>query len=359
MNQLRAEEILREIRAVWQVDDDFSESIENGFHWWPGYHKVTVRCLPYSDTDHARAQRVTVTTEFVTGVDFTNPKITAVIASMASFAPTYSRVYTPPEVAREYDMPLDGQISFQSSVCVRPDTVGWLPALFAKLAIMQPIDAERLAAAEAELLGGRADTSGPRLVERGRSIDNMLNVAQAVFVPIGQEACRWAGSDEFGEIAERFGRSDMSFGTGGPEGLTLETPFGTSSALISLHHDIKHPALGAGLLSTIQLPVFEALDASTDTCMWLNFLASRSWTDVPVLGSWHPKQNQGDQYSPAYGVLVPNALYAPGLATNMALWSLGLVRWARQTVWPHLEDRPMHEILAARFGGMNAREQSS
>jgi hypothetical protein len=83
--------------------------------------------------------------------------------------------------------------------------------------------------------------------------------------------------------------------------------------------------------------------------MWLKFLASRSWTNAPVLASWHPKEIPSGKFAPAYGVHIPNWLYAPLIATNMVFWSLGLVRWARQALWSDREDRRMDEILAARF----------
>jgi hypothetical protein len=127
---------------------------------------------------------------------------------------------------------------------------------------MQPIDAQRTADPFAEILGGNSNKSGVRFTSGSTEIDDILNVAQVIFRPVGQESSKWISSAEFGAIAERYGSSDLSFGTGGPDRLTLETPFGKSSSLIRLHHDIKHPALGSGLLGTIRLPVFESLDAS-------------------------------------------------------------------------------------------------
>lgn len=352
MSELTAQHILEAVRSVWQVNEEFTEPFKDGFFWWPGHHKVTVRCEQQSPSGESEAWRVTVETEYAKGVDFGNPKVVGLFGNLAGVAPTYGWVYVPPEVTGKYNLPPDGKIGFKSSAYIRPETAGWLPSFFARLVVMQPIDAERLGAAEfLRILGGEADLSGPRTSGPDHPIDDILNVAQVVFAPSGQESSRWSGSDEFGDIAERFGRNEMSFGNGSPEGLTLETPFGTSSALIRCRHDVKHPALGSGLLTSIQLPVFDGYEATWETCMWLNFFASTSWTDAPVLGSWHPKEVQTGKFSPSYGAFVPNALYAPGVASNMALWSLGLARWARQALWPDLEDLPMREILEARFGG--------
>ena len=41
-----------------------------------------------------------------------------------------------------------------------------------------------------------------------------------------------------------------------------------------------------------------------------------------------------------FTTFVPNALYQPMLATNLALWML----------WPELQDKRMADILEERFG---------
>jgi hypothetical protein len=349
MGRIIGSALLQTIREIWQTDGRYVEEIEDGFKWWPGHHKVIVTCLPKNDQSDPDAWRLSVTTEFLKGVNCEDPKLTPLIANMGTFAPSYGWVYTPPEVSKKYNLPVDGTIEFHSATYVRPETAGWLPALFARLAIMQPIDAQRTAETIAEILGGSANKSGVRVASGSTGIDDVLNVAQAVFAPAGQVSSKWAGSEEFAAIAERFGQSDLSFGTGGPDGLTLESPFGKSSSLIRLHHDIKHPALGSGLLGTIRLPVFESLDASTSTCMWLNFFCSQHWTDAPIHGTWHPQEIRKGEFSPAYGMFVPNALYSDGLATNAALWNLCLARWARLTLWPDLQDDTMLDILNARM----------
>ena len=51
------------------------------------------------------------------------------------------------------------------------------------------------------------------------------------------------------------GRSDSAFGFGDKTGLSMETPFGSDSALVRLHTDRPHPSLGSGLLSTLQFMI--------------------------------------------------------------------------------------------------------
>lgn len=116
-----------------------------------------------------------------------------------------------------------------------------------------------------------------------------------------------------------------------------------------MHHGSKHPELGAGLLATIRLPVFGSRETAIETCARLNHLAPIDWSDVPVLGSWHSREARRNEFAPSYGVFIPNILYADRLATNMAIWSINVARWARQTLWPDLEDLTMMKILSGRF----------
>ncbi len=359
MGQIVGSELLRQIRSVWQADEQYVEEIENGFYWWPGHHKVIVRCVPKEDASDPDCWRLTTTTEFVKNANIEDPKVAGLIASMGSFAPNYGWVYTPPEVSKKYAVAIDGTIDFHSATYVRPQTVGWLPAFFAQIVIMQAIDAERTAGPYSETLKGQPNTSGLRLIHGSTEIDDILNVAQAIYAPMGQEPSKWAGTEEFRDIAEKFGSCDICIGTAGPDGVTIETPFGKSSSLIRLYHNIKHPALGSGLLGAIRLPVFASLEASINTCMWLNFFCAQYWTDVPVHGTWHPTEIRTNEYMPSYGMFVPNALYAAGVATNVALWNLGMARWAQMKMWPALQDANIHDIVNARLDQFNAANPQS
>jgi hypothetical protein len=217
------------------------------------------------------------------------------------------------------------------------------------MSILQPIDAQRQAEMAAEMLGADPDTSLPSETASADYSDEMLNVADALYLPHGRPASRWEGSGEFAEIAERFGKNDLCFGTEGPDGITLETPVGPHPALVRLRTDERHPPLGSGLLATLELPFRDDEAAAIDTCAWLNFLQSVMWSDVPQLGAWRPEKAGDGLYSPASAFFIPNLLYGPGLATNAALWQVAHARWAKQQLWADLKDLTMAEILKNRF----------
>ena len=89
------------------------------------------------------------------------------------------------------------------------------------------------------------------------------------------------------------------------------------------------------------LPIAEAV--------LLNFLEARTWTDVPQLGCWTVFETEDETDALAHSCFIPNALYAEGLAGNLALWSIARAQWVRKTRWPDLEDMPMREIIEARL----------
>ena len=292
--------------------------------------------------------KLSVSTAFIKEFNVLDSRLAALAAHMSAMASTYSWVAP----ANHY---LDGAeasdrstISFRASVRVWPGTAVWLPAFFAKMALMQPIDAERTASSVAEMLQASPDTQPVRAALGKTSVDDILFVGEHFFKPDGLTPSRWAQVEEFQSIADNYGRNDQCFGFGDEGGLTLETPFGSDSALIRLLSDVPHPALGNGLLTSIQLPFTYDEDEATRIASELNLRASAlGATNATLLGSWHPREIRG-AWAPAYGSFIPNALYNRGLATNMALWAVDLAQWARAEVWPQLTNEKMITILNRR-----------
>jgi hypothetical protein len=342
-------EAVERIAAVWQVDAARRVDVDGGFDWWPAQHRVSVRHTKANAEEHGEAWRVSVTTEFLTGANVASAECRKTLVMLGSMAPTYAWIFVPPDVNREYEIPIDGNVELRSSVTLRADTNDWLPEFLARVAILQPIHAQRMATSVAELVGGRSHVSGPGNAAPDAFVDDILGVDAAVFGPEGQAPSRWLECAEFAAVAETYGRSDTCWGNGDRSALALETPYGRASSRIRLHTDIVHPWLGNGLLSTVELPFTAAPDAIVDECAWLNFFESRFWTDFPQLGSWHPREHPNGESRSASAWFLPNALFAPGIATNAALWAVARARWVRQTLHPDLKDLPMNEILRERF----------
>lgn len=346
------------IARLWQVDDDRVVRTEHGFDWWPSRYKVSVFADTSAEHEDGDVWRLVIRTEFLRGVDLDEPEVRAAIAQAASLAATYGWVYVPMKAAKRHKLPFTGAVWFQSTAYICADNAAWLPEFIGRLAILQPIDAHLQAETFAPIVRAYPDVSGPQQQPADDHVDGMLGVARDIFVPDGREESRWQESDEFADVAERFGKNDQCFGMGDAGGLTLETPVGSSSALIRLQSDVRHPRLGSGLSATLYLPFRRDEAATQDECLWLNFFESFMWAPSPMMGSWSPYHAGDGEFLSAHVMFIPNALFGRGLVTNAALWQLGRARWAKQTLYPDLKDLTMHEILKSRFGDLRADSPS-
>lgn len=341
---------LKDIADFWRVNAANSVWCQNGFDWWPGDFRVSVRAHRRQDNEAPETWWLRITTDFLKDVPVDDARFISLAAVTSRFlASTYAWVYPSVEVWAEHgEKGSRPRLWFSSSAYVTSANVDWLPSLLARMSIMQPINAQIQAKGMPEMLfGGLPDISRPESLRR-TGFDEILEMAAQVYVPMGRDESRWIGAGEFSKIAEKWGRSNLCFGNGDAHGLTLETSIGEDSALIRLRTEEGHPQLGHGLLVTLQLPYFAESKAVNEQCAFLNYMESL-WTDFPQLGCWHPHGSREDQDGLAFSSFIPNALYQPGIATHAALWMLQRVGWVHDLMWPDLEDQPIEQILSRRL----------
>jgi hypothetical protein len=296
-----------------------------------------------------------VRTAFLKDIPFDREDVRRSFFQFANGAASYAWVHAPAELAVRFSQPdvaesLAGRLAwFQSTVYVTETNAGWLPEFFGQLAILQPIDAEWQADVLAPVLGAHPDFS--EISNSGSDhTDQILRVAQTTYMSAGREPSRWRGSHEFVDAVERVGRNDLCFGTGDTERVVFETPIGLTSALITLRSDVRHPGLGSGLIASLHWPFTGQEAEITNQCTWLNLLESTCWSEVPQVGGWFPQDLGNGVFRACSQFFVPNALYRPGLAANIALWQLCRARWVKLVLCPDLKDLTMAEILAERYG---------
>jgi hypothetical protein len=341
-----ASDALRTIASIWQADESRTTWLDSGFDWVPGSHLVRVRAAQREGHDDGR-WRISVRTDFLKSVPYPDDMfLQSMEKTLCRFTSTYCWFYPPASVRKLMQEPTE-TIEFFSSAYVGDDTLGWLPRFLAQTALLQPIDAETQSRRIPEFLrAGEPDFAAGK---RAQVLDEILEIAGQIYVPMGREPSRWSGCSEFVAFAEHYGRTDFCFGLGDPAGLTLETPCGSDSFLVRLRPDENHPQLGSGLLVTVEVPMRSTRSEMENAAALLNFAEATDWTDFPQLGCWHPRATDHENVGLAHSSFVPNALYAEGLVTNFGIWSVARTQWARNTLWPKLQDRPMHEILEGRF----------
>jgi hypothetical protein len=342
---------------VWQIDPERMQwvtdaaGLTRGFEWWPGDYRVDV-LFTYSGTEDEPRAKISCLTRYLKDIDIFDEKF-ELLAGMfpRSFSSTYSPVYPPATILKDaQDGDKRGVMYLSSSIYIDNENSGWMTDLFAGTAIIQPVNAQIQAGTVWKILNsGQPDIGRPPELE-GLPLDNILETMEYIYAPIGKQPNRFVGTDEFEQFVAKYGRLERCFGTGDQSGLTLETSFGTDSALIRLITDQPHPQLGNGLLAILQLPYSDDEMSIARSVAVLNFTEAYGWTGFPQIGSWHSARNRGDSDGLAFTLFMPNALCKPMLVTNVAFWLMQRAEWAKKTIWPGMTDLPIWEIIENRLG---------
>jgi hypothetical protein len=317
------ERAVRKMAEAWKADRERMRWVGNGFDWWPGSFRVEVRCFDGHEPELKDRYRLSVRTDFVTAASITRSRA-GLLAAMARFSPTYAVTYAPASEASEADHDKATDLYLFSSAYVDAETADWLPQFLARMAILQPINAEIQAEFQADQFGGKP-AYGPN--GKARHQHKMLDVVRQLYAPAGQKPSQWSGSREFQTVATQIDNGQDMIARARDNGLTIAALVGAQPSMILLRTDGRHPQLGHGLLAIVQLPYHYTEDEAALRSAQLNFEESVRWTDFPQLGSWHPHEEDDGRIHLAHSTFVPNLLHRPNLATNLAYWSLARAQW--------------------------------
>jgi hypothetical protein len=333
----------REIKQTWSAEDGDITELENGFDWLPASHAVHVRIMPEEDGDDPSRHRLWVTTEFLRSVG-SDEKTAADIGTLTSvICPTFSPVrWTKDGSGTE---PAD--LQFFSSVYVSADTVRAFSGLLARMSVLQPFMAEQATDDFARFLRGTpALATGSK-----RQTDSIVSHIGEMVRGKSDGISNWTGSREFEAFVERYARNDDCFGMADRgTGMSLETPFGSDTALIRFETEGVFPGLGNGLLVRTMLRSTDTPEQICSLASLLNHLEGTQWTDFAQLGCWHLHSLSDDKSILAHSCFIPNMLFGEGLVTNYGLWAIARALWAAKVLRPDAGSKTMREILDARFG---------
>jgi len=339
---------LQAIAATWRAAPAQTVWEDNGFTWTPGSHLVRVHAFDQGPDDESA--RLIVETSLLDDVPLDDGNFQELVAMCSgACASTYALVYPPSEVWAKHLNATPKQMTMQATTYVDAATLPWMPTFLARMALMQPIDAEIRAAGMAKVFAGGVPAYATGA--RADVCDEVLETAHLVYRPMGEAPSAWTGCDEFARFAEAYGRTDVCYGQADADRLTFEVPFGDTSALIQLCADQKHPQLGHGLLVSLTLPHRDTLLDVAGMAARLNWAEAVSWTGFPQFGCWHARLDGGDPLL-AHVSFIPNTLYRRGLAIQFAFWSVARADYARKVFWPEFKNLTMPEILEARMGGL-------
>ena len=160
--------------------------------------------------------------------------------------------------------------------------------------------------------------------------------ADSLNLPEGEGASKWS-TDELKETCAALEQVGV-VSSSGPSGLTAEFPWGPGAAsaltgdrtsLFRLQADMPHPALGSGLFFQLMLPVSGPIERMAETANRLNLFEFEAVDAPPFFGAWCV---DFATKSLAHVGFMPNLLYIPGTAMNVAAWMMARSKIARSLV---------------------------
>jgi len=304
-------ESVRDVHQAWQVDDEWCEWEPRGFCWWGHRLRQRVWAEPGFEDGEFTIFRVCAMTDLVAGVREAQ-RAWGPLAAITRYATASAPVL-------DQD---SGRISLFSSVYVHEQIASWIVPLFARLALLQPIEAERVAEHLATALGGEPAASGPGDRGSRSEPDEMLTVADLVYAPHGEGPSAWADDAEFDQVAETLNQGN-AFATGGASGLTAEFPFGAGdTALFQADTRERHPHLGSGLLLRLTLPFAQPLPEAVAFAALLNGVEAAGDLHTPALGAW-TVDSAGERARAVFVSFLPSILHSPGLLLNLTFHAAG------------------------------------
>ena len=327
---------VRKVYEMLQVDDDWAAWDGDGFSWWAKDYRQRIWAEPGVEDNGETIFKICAVTDFLKEVA-DDDGLEEKLSVLGKFASTYGQVW---------DV-LDRTVKLWTSYYVHEQNADWAVPLFAQASIVQVVDAQIRTEIMAKLLGGRPETTPHPLHGVRPTPDDMLNVVERVYVPLGERASLWAQTEEFEEAARMISISG-AFANGGATGVTSEFPFGEDTAMVTIETRQPHPQLGNGLLVGLNLPIQLPAERANRLAVSLNALETVSFVRSHFVGSWCVTE-VGGSFMPVYVAFYPNAFHRPGLVLNLLMGSGLRARWVREEILPDGIDSDIDEILAARL----------
>lgn len=290
---------------VLGVEDEWSVRYENGFKWWPTERAQTVEILGEADgPEGERGFYISIRTEDCPVEELDSHFLQWTNVFKMPFASMAGPVYNPRE----------GMAEFCSWALVYEYISGWMEPLLAMAAALQVFETREVDPSFDKFTGH--PEKGVR-----KEPNNIVNVIPGVVQPAGESPSRWTGQ-EFEEAAELANSlPPVILATSGRQGLTAEFPFGNFSSLLQIDGAQRHPVYGGGLL---QLQYFPVSGKKGEDEKWIKKaleLNEPYISPVPAgygFGSYLYRDGMITHAS-----FIPNALYVPGLLTNLLLSAMG------------------------------------
>lgn len=229
---------LETVAPIWRTKDSEIKLVDDGFEWLPGNH--TVRVFVHEDArklSDPPAVRITVSTDYRRWVPVRDRSFVELAGLSAGICCTmYSWVYPPTAITEQFCGGQPTNLDLFASTYVTEVTCDWLPTHFAGWALLQPASAEIHSEIGSFQFGG----AEPALARRPKATtySGILNMVRDVMVPEGRRPSAWLKSEEFDSFVDTYAQHEHCVGWLTDFGMSLETPFGSDTAVIQFRTDV-------------------------------------------------------------------------------------------------------------------------
>ena len=326
---------VKAIHAALQIDEEWSAWNGRGFEWWGHTLKQRVWSSRGYDDDGIVIYRIYAVSDFIRNVKKSQREVDALLSPLNALAVGSAMVYDPSQK----------KVQLWSAAMIHEEIAGWMTDLLSSFTVIQAGEAWSRAEVIAQMLDGEVDATSDR-----QEPDEMLGIAETVFMPKGQGPSPWAGNDELVQICEMLNQSNC-FSMGDENGLTAEFQFGDETSMMRVVTDEANPSIGSGVGMFLHLPMWGTFEDAAAIAGALNRAEANNKAQSHLLGSWCAK-TMGENSMPAFATFIPAALHKPGLLTNLMFSAAGRAMWAGTFLNPYSEPSDIMSIIAERFGAL-------
>jgi len=333
-------QVLEYVYKTMAIDEQWSVREPLGFTWWAHRLAQRIWAEPLTDSSDPPGVQVYAETAFLRNVPHTS-SIEAKVDILNKYASLNAFIWNP----------TSNRISVRCSAGISSDSVGWMRPFFSAAVAIQRSDAHVKAVnALNDVVGGEIDTSahpqhGPR-----KDMDDMLNVIEEMFAPLGRKPSPFRKSDF--EEAARMEPNPSVLSNAGESGLTAEFLYydgekfvllshlshlfphlfrrqKPKTALLTIDSSVAHPQLGSGAFWKLTLPAEFSHERSIQVAADLNRAESRAETD-PYLYSFGAWCSDPNLNAVSHVMFMPAAIHKSGIINPFFVGMAARSQWARK-----------------------------
>lgn len=313
-------ELVKKLHDRLQIDPEWCLWDKRGFTWWGKNLAQRVWAEPArKDSEGEVFQRLHAQSDVFDGFDGSDGQVQLLnllntMATLGAFVPKNDG---------------SGRVCLCTSMLLYADNESFVWLVFATAAAMQAAEAVITCSwLDDNFRNGLVDavTHHPKSGERHLP-DQMLEFIDQSIRPQGEGTSRYAG-EAMETLAKEMLRPPCLFASGDKTGVTAEYPHPKHSYLVRLMTEEKHPRMGAGLLTTLNLPEGDNGIESARAALAMNgdeLFSGR--THQHFVGAWCATVR-----GLAFNAFFPNAMANDGIPLSVAGNMVRRARWHSDTV---------------------------